>query len=87
MSPVRRWVNRRRRKKGDSETRTGDNRNTPTEEAEMPQLRTTDLCEPEANGNADQKDLGEAVLWKAAANLSGSADITTKTIECWISEH
>ncbi len=81
MSQGRRWSDRRRRgKENPEETRTGDNRKSSTEENETPHVRTTDLCEQDATGSTDQKDLGGAVLWKGAADLSESVIIFTKQI-------
>ncbi len=51
-----------------------------TEENETPQDRTTDLCKQDAIGNTDQNDLGEAVLWKKAVDLSVSGNVCTKWI-------
>ncbi len=53
-----------------------DNGKALTERTEKPQVRHTDLCEQTASGSFDQKDLdlGEAVLWKEATDISASIE-------------
>ncbi len=65
-----RWRKRQKQREKRTEDRARIQSNEEEIHRRMPQVCTIDFCEQDAIGNVDQKDLGGAVLWKDASDLS-----------------